>query len=132
VQVLRPVAKVKKLTGKKENNAFFSLDTCEGDSGGPLMKFASSNQWIVAGVTSFGEGCARAKHAGIYTRVSFYSDWINEIIDRHDPFGDPVVTADDTIYYLSPKVPKSSTNSHYHSAPMFFIVILTSLSRYFI
>jgi secreted trypsin-like serine protease len=67
-----------------ENEIFFQtvkkislfLDTCQGDSGGPLMMF-SNNQWILIGITSYGTGCALADYPGIYTRVSYYIDWIN-------------------------------------------------------
>ena len=62
---------------------FFSnyLDTCQGDSGGPLMMFSSTNQWILVGLTSYGEGCARPMSPGVYTRVAAYSDWINSIMN---------------------------------------------------
>lgn len=59
---------------------FFSLDTCQGDSGGPLMLFADG-QWTIVGITSYGTGCALAEHPGVYTRVSFYQDWIACIVD---------------------------------------------------
>ncbi|CAF4112626.1 unnamed protein product [Rotaria magnacalcarata] len=51
-------------------------DTCQGDSGGPLMIF-SNGQWILAGITSYGIGCALADYPGVYTRVAFYTDWIS-------------------------------------------------------
>ncbi|KAL9895542.1 trypsin-1-like [Glossina fuscipes fuscipes] len=53
-------------------------DTCQGDSGGPLVKVILEKPYIV-GVTSFGVGCASGM-PGIYTRVSEYVSWIEEII----------------------------------------------------
>ncbi|CAF2847435.1 unnamed protein product [Rotaria sp. Silwood2] len=51
-------------------------DTCQGDSGGPLMIF-SNGQWILVGITSYGISCALADYPGVYTRVSYYIDWIS-------------------------------------------------------
>ena len=53
------------------------VDTCQGDSGGPLVLKSAR---ILVGVTSFGHGCARANKYGIYTRVSFYRDWMSRIL----------------------------------------------------
>lgn len=36
----------------------------------------------LAGIISFGAGCGDANHAGIYTRVSSYLDWIESIISK--------------------------------------------------
>lgn len=52
------------------------VDACQGDSGGPLAVKNSNSNWILAGITSWGEGCAEAQLPGIYTRVSSFSDWI--------------------------------------------------------
>lgn len=54
------------------------VDTCQGDSGGPLMAF-TNNQWVLAGLTSSGDGCARAGYPGIYTRISFFVSFIDYI-----------------------------------------------------
>ena len=54
----------------------FLLDTCQGHSGGPLMMYTSSQQWVLVGVTSYGDGCARVNYAGVYTRVAAYQSWI--------------------------------------------------------
>jgi len=53
------------------------VDTCQGDSGGPLV-VPSPNDigYVVAGITSFGNGCANAFQMGIYARVSVFEDWI--------------------------------------------------------
>lgn len=58
-------------------------DTCEGDSGGPLMYYSQNyRQWLIAGITSYGDGCGKSDHAGIYTRISMYIDWIESITGK--------------------------------------------------
>lgn len=36
-------------------------------------------QWMITGITSYGDGCGQNNHAGIYTRISMYIDWIKSI-----------------------------------------------------
>lgn len=36
-----------------------------------------SDTWNVAGITSYGYGCAAQEYPGVYTRVSMYINWIN-------------------------------------------------------
>ncbi|CAH1153437.1 unnamed protein product [Phaedon cochleariae] len=57
-------------------------DTCEGDSGGPLIVARESNlcQFYVIGITSLGKACGVSKIPAIYTRVSEYVSWIEEQI----------------------------------------------------
>ncbi|AXJ02235.1 Por secretion system C-terminal sorting domain-containing protein [Cyclonatronum proteinivorum] len=56
------------------------VDACQGDSGGPLVVPDDSSPvgYVVAGITSWGTGCAGPTHMGMYARVSYFEDWIFE------------------------------------------------------
>lgn len=38
------------------------------------------DHWILAGIVSFGLGCARPGELGAYTNVAYYLSWITEIM----------------------------------------------------
>jgi secreted trypsin-like serine protease len=53
-------------------------DSCRGDSGGPLIRDIGS-KWFLFGIVSYGDAvCASSKAAGVYTRVSAYTTWIQQ------------------------------------------------------
>ncbi|RWS19965.1 coagulation factor VII-like protein, partial [Leptotrombidium deliense] len=53
------------------------VDTCKGDSGGPIVKRIGHN-YFVAGIVSFGYKCGSKIYNGIYTNVSNYVLWISK------------------------------------------------------
>ncbi|XP_060835010.1 venom protease-like [Rhopalosiphum padi] len=58
------------------------IDTCTGDSGGPLIVKHSNYPCMHTqiGITSFGKYCGNKDTPGIYTRVSYYIPWIEKIV----------------------------------------------------
>jgi secreted trypsin-like serine protease len=63
-----------------------SIDTCSGDSGAPLLVVEhDDNQgyFVAAGIVSYGNRqCDASISSGVYTRISFYLEWINSNL-RH-------------------------------------------------
>ena len=61
------------------------IDSCNGDSGGGVYlkdesAFPIANEPILAGIVSWGIGCARPKLLGVYTNVLYFMPWINRSI----------------------------------------------------
>ncbi|XP_056658670.1 transmembrane protease serine 11B [Monodelphis domestica] len=51
-------------------------DACKDDSGGPLVSLDPTGIWYLIGIVSWGDGCGKVNKPGIYTKVTFYRDWI--------------------------------------------------------
>ena len=52
-------------------------DACQGDSGGPLtVSQKPHHHHVLVGITSYGLDCGKEWNLRLYTKISFYRDWI--------------------------------------------------------
>lgn len=55
------------------------VDGCQGDSGGPLFvrgTIDAKPRWLLAGATSWGEGCGIGKYPGVWANVAVLYPWV--------------------------------------------------------
>ena len=71
-----------------------------GDSGGPIHQWLGDH-WEQVGIVSFGTGCALASHPGVYTTLSFYTDWIQAIVNDENYTNTTLPTLTSTIHSTS-------------------------------
>lgn len=79
-------------------------DSCEGDSGGPLM-ISRQGQIFVMGIVSFGpwETCGNENLPGVYTKVSHYVNWIKKQVKLYSKHH-TLVKGNDTFVNSSPNL----------------------------
>jgi secreted trypsin-like serine protease len=56
------------------------VDACQGDSGGPMLVDGGRGWSWQAGITSFGQGCARPNRPGVYARLSALEGFVKHTV----------------------------------------------------
>ena len=54
------------------------IDSCQFDSGGPLVCRHDNLKYYLHGIVSWGDGCGRPKKFGVYTNVIPFLRWIED------------------------------------------------------
>ncbi|CAF0725050.1 unnamed protein product [Rotaria sp. Silwood1] len=58
----------------------YGKDPCYGDSGGPIFQWKGT-YWEQVGIISYGRGCHQIGSLAIFTRLAYYFDWMESVIN---------------------------------------------------
>merc|ERR1719491_801115 len=83
-------------------------DACQGDSGGPFV-CNDGGKAVIAGVVSWGNGCALASHPGVYARTTYVLDWIKSQMSGGTPPGPPTTAAPTAAPPVAPTAAPTAT-----------------------
>lgn len=67
--------------GSPPDTSLLHDDSCQGNSGGGLVCLGEAGRWVLTGVVAGGYGCADPSSPALYTRVSRFRGWIDEVIN---------------------------------------------------
>lgn len=95
------------------------IDTCAGDSGGPLY-VVQNGRVLQMGITSFGNGCGQENFYGIYTNLSHYIPWLSQYITVPEQSAELIASRDAAI---------NGGSSHNSSGAMnpFYLLLLVGV-----
>ncbi len=96
------------------------IDTCAGDSGGPLY-LVENGRVIQVGITSFGNGCGQENFYGIYTNVSHYIPWLSDYITVPEQSPDLIASREAAING------GSTGNSSGAMSPLYLLLLVTAI-----
>lgn len=75
--------------GSPPDTSLLHGDSCQGNSGGGLVCQEETGRWVLTGVVAGGYGCSDPSSPALYTRVSRFRSWVDEVINTRAHPGEP-------------------------------------------
>lgn len=67
--------------GSPPDTSLLRDDGCRSNSGGGLLCQEEAGRWVLAGVVAGGNSCGEPSSPSLYTRVSRFRGWMDEVMD---------------------------------------------------